>query len=71
MLVLARLLPFEHLRLLETDLADLEAEVFAAPLLEGLPDSRTPDIGLARHVRFPLFHAVGLTENFSFRCVPG
>ena len=39
MLVLARLLPFEHLRLLDTDLDDLEAEVLAAPLLEGLPDS--------------------------------
>lgn len=39
MLVLARLLPFEHLRLLEGDLDDLEAEAFSAPLLEGLSDS--------------------------------
>jgi hypothetical protein len=39
MLLLARLLPFEHLHLLEADLADLESEAFAAPLLEGLADS--------------------------------
>jgi hypothetical protein len=39
MLVLARLLPFEHLHLLEADLDLLEAEVYAAPLLDGLPDS--------------------------------
>lgn len=39
MLLLARLLPFEHLHLLEADLDDLEAEAFAAPLLEGLSDS--------------------------------
>lgn len=39
MLVLARLLPFEHLRLLEVDLDDLEAEAFAGPLLAGLSDS--------------------------------
>lgn len=39
MLLLARLLPFEHLHLLEADLDDLAAEAFAAPLLEGLSDS--------------------------------
>ncbi len=39
MLILARLLPFEHLRLLDADLDDLESEAFAAPLLDGLSDS--------------------------------
>ena len=39
MILLARLLPFEHLRLLEADLDDLEAEAFAGPLLAGLSDS--------------------------------
>jgi len=39
MLLLARLLPFEHLHLLEADLDTLEAEVFAPPLLDGIPDS--------------------------------
>ncbi|MBK9087592.1 MAG: hypothetical protein IPL90_00490 [Holophagales bacterium] len=39
MLLLARLLPFEHLRLLDADLDDLESEAFAAPLLDGLSDS--------------------------------
>lgn len=39
MLLLARLLPFEHLHLLEADLDDLESEIFAVPLLEGLSDS--------------------------------
>jgi len=39
MLLLARILPIEHLRLLDADLGDLEAEAFTAPLLEGIPDS--------------------------------
>jgi len=39
MLLLARLLPFEHLRLLDADLDDLQSEAFAAPLLDGLSDS--------------------------------
>ena len=39
MLILARLLPFEHLHLLDADLDELESEVFAAPLLDGLSDS--------------------------------
>ena len=39
MLLLARILPVEHLRLLDADLGDLEAEAFTAPLLEGIPDS--------------------------------
>jgi hypothetical protein len=39
MLLLARLLPFEHLRLLDAGLDELEAEAFAAPLLDGLSDS--------------------------------
>ncbi len=39
MLLLARLLPLEHLRLLEADLEDLEAEASGAGLLAGLSDS--------------------------------
>lgn len=39
MLLLARLLPFEHLHLLDADLDELESEVFATPLLDGLSDS--------------------------------
>jgi hypothetical protein len=39
MLLLARLLPFEHLRLLDADLEELESEAFAPPLLDGLSDS--------------------------------
>lgn len=39
MLLLARLLPFEHLHLLDADLDELESEAFAAPLLDGLSDS--------------------------------
>jgi hypothetical protein len=39
MLLLARILPFEHLRLLDADLDELESEAFAAPLLDGLSDS--------------------------------
>ena len=39
LLVLARLLPVEHLRLLDADLDDLEAEVAGACLAQGLSDS--------------------------------
>jgi hypothetical protein len=39
LLVLARLLPVEHLRLLDADLDDLEAEVAGSALAEGLSDS--------------------------------
>ena len=39
LLVLARLLPVEHLRLLDADLDDLEAEVAGACLAHGLSDS--------------------------------
>ena len=39
MLLLARLLPLEHLRLLEADLADLEDEAYGSNLLAGLSDS--------------------------------
>jgi len=39
LLVLARLLPVEHLRLLDADLDDLEAEVAGAGLAQGLSDS--------------------------------
>lgn len=39
MLILARLLPFEHLHLLDADLDGLESEAYAAPLLDGLSDS--------------------------------
>ena len=39
LLVLARLLPVEHLRLLDADLDDLEAEVAGATLAPGLSDS--------------------------------
>ena len=39
LLVLARLLPVEHLRLLDADLDDLEAEVAGACLVQGLSDS--------------------------------
>lgn len=39
MLLLARLLPIEHLRLLDADLDDLEAEVGVSGPLHGLSDS--------------------------------
>ncbi len=39
LVVLARLLPVEHLRLLDADLDDLEAEVAGACLVQGLSDS--------------------------------
>ena len=39
LLALARLLPVEHLRLLDADLDDLEAEVAGACLAQGLSDS--------------------------------
>lgn len=39
LLVLARLLPVEHLRLLDADLDDLEAEVAGGALAPGLSDS--------------------------------
>lgn len=39
LLVLAHLLPVEHLRLLDADLDDLEAEVAGAALAPGLSDS--------------------------------
>jgi len=39
LLVLARLLPVEHLRLLDADLDDLEAEIAGACLVQGLSDS--------------------------------
>lgn len=39
LVVLARLLPVEHLRLLDADLDDLEAEVAGSALVEGLSDS--------------------------------
>lgn len=39
LLVLARLLPVEHLRLLDADLDDLEAEIAGACLVQGLSDT--------------------------------
>ena len=39
MLLLARLLPLEHLRLLDDDLDVLEGEAFGADFLGGLSDS--------------------------------
>lgn len=39
LLVLARLLPVEHLRLLDADLDDLEIEVAGSALVQGLSDS--------------------------------
>lgn len=39
LVVLARLLPVEHLRLLDADLDDLEAEVADERLAQGLSDS--------------------------------
>lgn len=39
MLLLARLLPVEHLRLLDADLEELEAEVGVSGPLHGLSDS--------------------------------
>jgi len=39
LVVLARLLPVEHLRLLDADLDDLEAEIAGASLVQGLSDS--------------------------------
>ena len=39
MLLLARLLPVEHLRLLDADLDELEAEVGVSGPLHGLSDS--------------------------------
>lgn len=39
LLVLARLLPVEHLRLLDADLDDLEAEIDGSVFASGLSDS--------------------------------
>jgi hypothetical protein len=39
LLLLARLLPVDHLRLLDADLDDLETEVAGSPLVQGLSDS--------------------------------